>query len=340
MAGRNFSLLDYFIEYSKGTGPLLAYRGGDFLEWQSKLRSKIMELLGNFPKSVEPREETIWTVEEDGLIKEKIVFDSESLASVPAVVVKRADLDSSRRHRAVLCLHGHGPFGKDSVVGVNYTQAHRDIIQLYNYDYAIQFAKRGYIAICPDFRNFGERSDGDLYPGRDSCNVHFIRGLLMGIPLITLNIWDVMKTIDYLSCRKDVDPDRIGAVGLSFGGTMVLYSAGLDPRIKAAGISCALTSYDEYAIRMGNFCGSQFIPGIFRYADLPDLAGLIAPRPLLIENGIYDDGFPIEASLAAHDQLGQIYRGAGVEDRLVIDVFEGAHQYSGRKAFDFFDKWL
>jgi predicted dienelactone hydrolase len=170
--------------------------------------------------------------------------------------------------------------------------------------------------------------------------VHFIRGLLLGIPLIALNIWDVMKTIDYASGRRDVDPGRIGAVGLSFGGTMVMHSAGLDTRIKAAGISCAMTTYAEYAIRMGNFCGSQFIPGIYRYADLPDLAGLIAPRPLLIENGVYDDGFPIEASIEAHNRVGEIYRAAGVPDRLEIDVFEGAHQFSGRKAFDFFDKWI
>lgn len=340
MAGRNYSLLEYFIESGKTNDPLLAYRGGDVPEWQALLRAKVVELLGSFPQAVEPEAETIWKIEENGLIKEKVVFNSESNASIPAIVVKRADLEPDRRYPAMLCLHGHGPFGKDSVVGVRTTQEHRDIIQLYNYDYAVQFARRGYIAICPDFRNFGERSDGNLYPGRDSCNVHFIRGLLMGIPLIALNIWDVMKTIDYVSSRSDVDPDRIGAVGLSFGGTMVLHSAGLDPRIKAAGISCAMTTYEEYAIRNGNFCGSQFIPGIYRYADLPDLAGLIAPRPLLIENGIYDDGFPIEASIAAHERLRHIYRSASAEDRLAIDIFEGAHEFSGREAFDFFNKWL
>ncbi|MHC2182784.1 hypothetical protein [Paenibacillus sp. PvR148] len=67
---------------------------------------------------------------------------------------------------------------------------------------------------------------------------------------------------------------------------------------------------------------------------------MIAPRPLLIENGVYDDGFPIEASIEAHERLRQIYRGACAEERLVFDIFEGAHEFSGRKAFDFFDKWL
>ncbi|MBP1153695.1 MULTISPECIES: hypothetical protein [unclassified Paenibacillus] len=149
MAGRDYSLLDYFIECGKKNDPLLAYRGGDISEWQALLRAKVYELLGSFPQAVGLEAETIWEIEEAGLIKEKIVFNSESMASIPAVVVKRADLDPDRRYRTILCLHGHGPFGKDSVVGVRSTQEHRDIILLYNYDYAVQFAQRGYIAICP-----------------------------------------------------------------------------------------------------------------------------------------------------------------------------------------------
>lgn len=340
MAHRNFSLVDYFIERGKQTSPLHSYQSGSVEEWQQRLRGKVVELLGVFPEPVELDAETLWTVEEDGLIKEKVVFNTESLASVPAIVIKRADLNPNQKHRAMLCLHGHGPFGKESVAGVRVTPPHREIIDLYNYDYAVQFAREGYMTITPDFRNFGERSDGNLYPGRDSCNVHFIRGLLMGIPLITLNIWDVLKTLDYFCGRPDVDPGRIGAIGLSFGGTMVLHCMGLDPRIKAAGIVCALTTYEEYAIKMGNFCGSQFIPGIYNYADLADLAGLATPRPLLIENGVFDDGFPIEASIKAHQQLQRIYKAAGALDRLEIDIFEGAHQFSGRKAFSFFEKWL
>ncbi|WP_052947583.1 alpha/beta hydrolase family protein [Aneurinibacillus tyrosinisolvens] len=340
MANRNFSLWTYFMERGAEIRPSLAYQGGDVREWQPRLLTKVQELLGDFPPSVPLEAETIWKVEENGLIKEKIVFNSEPFASIPALVIRGAELSVDRKHPGLLCLHGHGPFGKDSVAGVRSTQAHRDIIQLYNYDYAVQFARQGYITITPDFRNFGERSDGDLYPGRDSCNVHFIRGLLMGINLITLNIWDIMKTMDYFMGRPEVDENRIGAIGLSFGGTMVLHSAGLDSRIKAAGIVCALTTYEEYAIKMGNFCGSQFIPGIYQYADLADLAGLIAPRPLLIENGVFDDGFPIEASLKAQEQLKRIYQAAGAENRLEIDLFEGAHQFSGRKAFSFFEKWL
>lgn len=334
----SYSLLHYFNELGQKPIPRLRYKGGDVADWQSRLREKVLELLGTFPESVDLNVKTIWRTEEDGLIKEKVIFHSEENSIIPAIVMKRADLDPKVKHKGMICLHGHGP-GKGSVTGSYALQNHEEGFKKYD-DYALQFARRGYVTLSPDFRNFGERRDADLYPGRDSCNVHFIRGLLMGINLITLNIWDVQKSIDYFSSRSDVDPERIGCVGLSLGGTMTLHVSAIDSRIKAAGIICAITTYKEYAINQGNFCGSQFIPGIYEYADIPDLAGLIAPRALLVESGVYDEGFPIEASQEAHEHIRNIYRSAGAEDRLTIDVFEGGHEFSGRKAFTFFENKL
>ena len=114
----------------------------------------------------------------------------------------------------------------------------------------------------------------------------------------------------------------------------------LDPRIKVVVISGYLTTFAEYALRMGNFCGSQFLPGIYRYADVADVTASIAPRPLLIEAGVRDPGFPIAASREAHAVLERAYEVAGARDRLDRDEFDGEHQFSGRKAFDFVAKWL
>ncbi len=340
MANRNFSLQEYFIQRGYQTTPELAFQSGNVENWQRALKENVLQLLGDFPAPVDPNPEIIWRIEEDGLIKEKVVFDTEQHMSVPAIVVRRADLDPKKRHKGLVCIHGHGPFGKLSVAGVAISSEHRKVIEQFNYDYGTQFAREGYITISPDLRNFGERGGHAEYPGRDSCNVHFIRGLLMGINLMTLNIWDMMRTIDYFTSRDDVDPERIGCIGLSLGGTTTLHVAALDTRIKAAGIFSALTTYEEYAIKMANFCGSQFIPGMYQFADLADVAGLIAPRPLFISNGAFDDGFPIEASLAAHEHLTEIYRSAGVPDRLTIDVFSGGHAFGGGKAFPFLESWL
>ena len=89
-----------------------------------------------------------------------------------------------------------------------------------------------------------------------------------------------------------------------------------------------------------NFCGSQIVPALRRYFDISDVASLIAPRPLLIESGALDEGFPIEASQRAFDRLKLAYEAWGKPERLAQDVFDGGHQFSGAQAFDWFARWL
>jgi hypothetical protein len=121
---------------------------------------------------------------------------------------------------------------------------------------------------------------------------------------------------------------------------MTLYAAALDRRIKVAVVSCYLTTFDAYAIRKGNFCGSQFVPGLMKYGDVADVGRLIAPRPLLLESGRLDKGFPIAASRKAYRHLKRAWDILGASGKIAYDQFDAGHQFSGRKAFKWFDKWL
>jgi hypothetical protein len=114
----------------------------------------------------------------------------------------------------------------------------------------------------------------------------------------------------------------------------------LDKRIKAADIICYLTRFEDFAIRRANFCGTQILPQLYKYGDVADIAGLIVPRPLLIESGIYDQCFPIGPVLKAHQHIKKIYRATGASDKLHIDVFTGGHQFHGPSAFKFFETYL
>ena len=80
--------------------------------------------------------------------------------------------------------------------------------------------------------------------------------------------------------------------------------------------------------------------GLLRYGEMGEVAALIAPRPLLIESGIRDGGFPIEAAHKAFATVKRAYEVAGVGERTDIDEFDGGHEFSGRKAFDWFARWL
>ncbi len=348
MAGRNYSMTEYFNRRAAELEPELTFTGrskADWQRWRKRFRAKMLELLGEWPGQVPPRPEVLYRVDEGDFVREKVVIDTEKHYSVPSYVLVPKDRTLARGGRlpAILCLHGHGPFGKEPVAGVR--DPNRPEIdantRAHNYDYGAQMAREGFLVICPDSRAFGELDDGwTRVEARDKCNVHFIRGSLMGLNLLTLNIWDMMKAIDYLETRKDVDAKRIGAMGLSWGGTRTTWIAALDERVKAADIICYLAQFEHFAVRDASFCGSQFVPGLFRYGDVADIAGLIAPRPLLIESGIYDHCFPIEPVLRAQEHLRRIYRAAGAADRLAVDTFSGGHQFHGPSAVEFFSRYL
>ena len=344
MAHRNFSMIEYFNRRAANWQPLLSFRGQtreEWTEWRGHALAKYMELLGEFPKPVDLAAEVIYSIQEDGLIRERVIFDSEEFMSVPCVVLRPAEMPADKSGRAIVCSHGHGPFGKEPVAGNATTPELRANIEQHHYNYGEEMARRGFLTISPDLRVFGERSDGnDPYPGRDKCNVHFVRGAIMGIYTLTLNIWDMMCCVDYLQTRPEVDPKRIGMMGLSQGGTMTTFTTAAEPRIQAADIIGYVNPWVEFGIKRANFCGSQIVPDIWKYMDTHDIAGLIAPRPLLIEMGIHDTCFPIEDTLKGFHGVQRIYRAAGCEDRLWVDIHPGEHAFAANKAYEFFDRYL
>ncbi len=344
MAHRNFSMIEYFNRRAESWTPRLAFRGqtgADWERWRGEALEKLLELLGDFPEPVDLAPEVLYSIENDGLVRERIVFDSEEHMSIPCVVLKPADLPNDGSAPAILCSHGHGPFGKEPVSGNASSVALRENMDRHNYNYAEQMAHRGFLTISPDLRCFGERADGaDPYPGRDRCNVHFVRGAILGVYTLTLNIWDMMRCIDYLEGRPEVDPNRIGMMGLSQGGTMTTFTAAVDERIKAADIMGYVNPWSGFGIRDADFCGSQIVPEVYRYLDTHDIAGLIAPRPLLLEMGIHDTTFPIEDLLKGYDGVKPIYAASRASDELWEDIHPGGHAFASSKAFDFFEKYL
>lgn len=344
MKQRNFSMQVYWEKIAENWEPLLKFKGTsqkDWEKWQKEAYTKFVELLGPFPDPTSLEAEVESSVEDGELIRERVVFNSEEFMSVPCQVLRPKNMKKDKSNPAILCSHGHGAFGKDTVAGIRSTDEHIRSIKEANYNYGEQMAKAGFLTISPDLRVFGERRDGfDPFPGRDVCNVNFIKGVLFGIYTLTLNIWDMKCCIDYLETRDEVDPNRIGMMGLSQGGTMTTFTSAYEKRIKAADIISYVNPWPGFAIKRSNFCGSQVVPNIYRYFDTDDIAGLIAPRPLLLEMGIYDNCFFIHDLLKGYQGVKKIYKVAGVEDKLWVDIHPGPHAFAGNKAFDFFKKYL
>jgi len=162
----------------------------------------------------------------------------------------------------------------------------------------------------------------------------------MGMTVLGMDVHDGSCAIDYLSSRDFVDAESIGVMGLSFGGTMATWMSLCDERIKATDIICYSDRFADFGMRDINFCGSQVTPGLYALCDIPDLQGLIAPQPLLVEIGIFDDCFRVESAMSCYREVEKIYAAAGTADKLELDLFEGGHAWGANKSLKFFNKYL
>ena len=144
-----------------------------------------------------------------------------------------------------------------------------------------------------------------------------------------------------LAAHPLVDPARIGAAGLSYGATCTLFLAAIDERVRAAIVACYLSSWRSSHLVPWNMCGSQILPGQIGAVEHLDVAALIAPRPLLAENGIGDILFPVDAARATVASLRRVYAHLGASPEAVVhDVFDGGHRWHGTEESAFLQRWL
>ncbi len=330
-------------------------RGTPFEDWKARFKQKVLELIGPFPKAVPLNmevieEETIDDFVESGIqpfVQKKVVYDTEPFGSCVAQLLVPSGIKPRERRPAILCAHGHGS-GKHQMIGLDqstWLPKHGSPPGAPNFEAAaVHLVKLGYVVIAPDWRAFGERALDPEYArqGRDPCDVLHMSFGYFGFNLLCLNVFDAMRSIDVLQSLPQVDPGRIGMVGKSYGGTMTTYTTALDDRIKAACISGYLSTLDDAMSRrgLGNYCGAQYLPGLLEWGDIPDVVGLIAPRPLLIEAGRRDDCFVIHDTTRAYERLAGVYAAAGHPERLDRDVADVEHEFIFKKLPGFFAKYL
>jgi dienelactone hydrolase len=348
----NYATLPTLLHRYDTTPRPLAFQARNRQEWavwRTALSAKLVELLGGFPPERANLDPVVLDArEEPGYRLEKVAFQTEPGLYVPCYVLIPRGVEPP--YRPVIALPGHGTGGAAHVAGLIVNEATRAEeeahIRAHNYDYGRQLALQGFLAIVPEQRGFGERLETtgtDLVQGepmwRSSCHALSLDALLVGKTATGLRVWDVMRTIDYLRSRPEPLVERLGCLGLSTGGAITLFASALEPRISAAVISGFFNTFRSSIMSIYH-CVCNFVPHLGEYAEVPDLAGLIAPRPLFIENGRSDPIFPVAAADAAYRDLQRVYEFLGVPERLDRDVFDGAHQFCGRRAFDWLKQWV
>jgi acetyl esterase/lipase len=129
--------------------------------------------------------------------------------------------------------------------------------------------------------------------------------LMLGETLLGWRVWDALRAVDFLETRTEVAPARIAMMGISGGGTITLYAAALDERIRAAVLSCSFCTFRDSIFSVAH-CIDNYVPGILNWFEASDLAGLIAPRFLFAENGLDDAIFPapgVRVALADSERI-------------------------------------
>ena len=308
--------------------------------WQQQLRAKVIELIGGFPHERGPlAPATLETRAFPGYRREKIVFDSRTGVSVLAYVLLPANAQTPMP--VMICVPGHGR-GVDDIVGIDEQGRDRTDKAGYQHDFAIQVVEAGMAAVAIEPMAFGCRRDPlNARQGlsRKACEPVAGGALLVGETMIAWRVWDVMRTIDYIATRAELDPSRVGCMGISGGGTATLFSAALEPRIRAALVSGYLNTFRDSIGSLAH-CIDNYVPGILNWAEMYDVAGLIAPRPLFIESGEKDSIFPIHASIESFRHVKEIYGVFESSDRVEQEVFPDEHSFWGRRGIPFLARHL
>jgi dienelactone hydrolase len=309
--------------------------------WQARARVALAKTLGFLnQKRVPLSPKLVERVDRDSHTRQKVTLRTSRSSLMPAYVL--IPKGCAAPMPCVLALHGHG-YGVRDIVGIRQDGTNRDEPEGYHNDFAVELVKRGVVVIAPEISCFGERvsSYAHLEPRRRPTTCHNANtyAMMLGGSVAGLRVWDGMRAVDYLQTLPFADTKRMGVMGISGGGMHAFFSACLDLRIKAAVISGYFCDW-RHSILAINHCTCNFVPGLLKLGELSDLAALIAPRPLLVENGTNDDIFPIDAVKATVRQASRAWKVFGAAKEFQTDYFDGGHRIRGEKAYDFLTRML
>jgi fermentation-respiration switch protein FrsA (DUF1100 family) len=289
-------------------------------------RNRLWELLGGrpyAPAELDPREELVARFDTHAAYRVRFTA-FENVRTCGILLVPRG----AGPFPALICVHGMAGT-PEGVCGL----AEPD----YHNRFGLTAAERGYVVFAPLDMNTQKKR---IWLDR--------KAMLVGQRLQGLEQYKVMRVVDYLAGRPDVDARRIGAYGISWGGRTVMNLGALDRRVAAVAIaghfndlvpkmiepspnsSAYIQTPEEYA----------FFPGHFRLFNDADVVSLICPRPVFIEQGRQDHTAWWERSQAAFEEVKAVYDRLGIGERAVYSMFEGPHEIHGVESFRFFDRWL
>ncbi len=314
------------LELEKGFFPEVK-TAADFEKLRPPLREQYFDMLGlrPLPEKTPLHPTVTGTLTFPGFTVEKLHYQSRPGLYVTANVY--APSPNEGRHPAILYSVGHYNGKRDG---------HKVAVQ----DHGIWFATHGYVCIILDTIELGEVTTTH----HGTYNKERWWWHSAGFTPAGSECWNAIRGIDYLQSRPDVDPERIGATGISGGGAATFWISAADERIKASAPVSGMADLTWYIGEDGvnGHCDCMFLYNVYRW-NWTTIAGLICPRPLLFVNSDADPIFPMSANERVINRLERLYSKFGVSDKVDAMVSVGGHAYRTdlrRAIFEFFNREL
>jgi dienelactone hydrolase len=330
-------------------------------------RANILRALAFDPRPASPadvRSERTW--ERDGIVGEEISWSVSYGPRTRAWLLRPAGVTG--RLPAVVALFCHSGFyyfGKEKIAdGPDAT--HISVVELRRRIYgdrafANALAARGFAVLVPDVflwgsRRFelaempesfrepesGDSTDVDRYndAARAYENVVSKYCTVLGTSFAGVVSYEDRVAVEYLAGRGDIDPARIGCVGLSGGGLRAGLLQGTSDRIAATVIACMMSTYEGLLDHnIANHTWMFFPPGLPHVCDYPDLVASRAPSPLLVQYALDDHLFTLRGMEAADQRLSEAYTSAGMPKGYDGRFYPGGHRFDIKMQDEAFE-WL
>lgn len=263
------------------------------------LREQMKVTLGLWPAPPKtPLDPKVYgRIERDGYTIEKVVLETLPGFTLSGNLYRPSPAPAGKVP-AVLCPHGHWEVGRmqDDV-------QHR----------CIRWAKLGAVVFMYDMVGYNDSKP---------FTHEFLNDRLRrwGLSLFTLQTWNSIRALDWISTLPDVDPARIGCTGESGGGTQTFILAALDDRIKVAAPVVMISDYFQGG------CVCENAAGLRIGTDNIEFGALFAPRPMILVGATGD--WTAKTMTHAFPAIRGVYSLVGTADDLEAAVFDFPHNYN------------
>ena len=373
------NLYDFLTDYYDSRPREYSWLSGnwaDFGQWKTMARAKVFDLLSYFPKDAKLDAAVLSRIDRGTYAQEEIEFNTGAGVRVRGTLLLP---HGGGRRPALIALHDHSGYyysGREKIVAQDCEPQALRNLKASTYSgrsWANVAAELGYVVLAIDAFYFGSRRldlstvnpvvlqeshrEFSKAPAGSDNHIRLYNELAGSMETIVVKhiffsgaTWpgilfhDDRRSIDYLSTRAEVDPERIGCCGLSLGGFRSAHLAALDSRIKCCVAAGWMPSYRSMLYdRLRYHTYMVYVPGLAAHMDLPDVASLAAPNALFIQQCARDRLFNMEGMRQACDTIAAVYDKIDGQDRFQYRFYDNGHEFNQTmqdNAFAWLGRWL